>query len=446
MNRIVVYSPFTSTRLRYVAEWLFKERLHLNYTLVHTLAEAQAATHVVAYGIPMPDAISIPASGLLSATDITAQQPAIGKWQSVPTLYADDADGYTLPFDLFSAIFFLLTRYEEYEVYMPDKHGRYPAVNSILYQQGWLQRPIVDEWIHALRIALQDHYNTTLPASTFVFLPTYDIDMAYAHLHKGARRIVGAMFRALIRADLRQISLRAKVLQKKEKDPYDSFRWLRQLHKQYGLAPLYFVLSTRRTTAFDKNIHPQHPAMVRVIKNLVKDGNIGIHPSYYAHKGDTLRQEKMILEQVSGKRTSISRQHYIRAIIPETYHQLMHNHITQDYSMGYGTHLGFRAGTGSSFLWYDLEHDVATQLRIFPFCFMDTTAQYEVKLTATEAMERLQAMTRILQRTGSTLITVYHNFSLGTDEGWKGWRNAYEQFVESVTHDRISTTENKVLL
>ena len=446
MNSIVVYSPFISTRLRYVAEWLFKERLHLNYTIVHTLAEAQAATHVVAYGIPMPDAVSIPSEGLLGVNGITSQQPAIGDWQGIPTLYDCDADGYSLPFDMFSAIFFLLTRYEEYEVYMPDKHGRYPATNSILYQQGWLQRPIVDEWVHALRNTLQDHYKSILQAGTFIFLPTYDIDMAYAHLHKGARRIVGALIRALLRADVRQLSHRAKVLQKKEKDPYDSFRWLRQLHKQYGLSPLYFVLSARRTSTFDKNIHPQHPAMVRVIKNLCADGNIGIHPSYFANKGDTLRQEKMLLEQVAGKRTSLSRQHYIRAVLPETYHQLLYNHITQDYSMGYGTHLGFRAGTGSSFLWYDLENDVVTQLRIFPFCFMDTTAHFEAKLTPAAALERLHAMTRILQQTGSTLITVFHNFSLGTDDQWKGWRNGYEQFIAEVTHQQISMIENKILL
>jgi hypothetical protein len=55
-------------------------------------------------------------------------------------------------------------------------------------------------------------------------------------------------------------------------------------------------------------------------------------------------------------------------------------------------------------------------------------------------------MTRILQRTGSTLITIFHNFSLGTDEGWKGWRNAYEQYVAEITQGQIAISENKVLL
>ena len=77
---------------------------------------------------------------------------------------------------------------------------------------------------------------------------------------------------------------------------------------------------------------------------------------------------------------------------------------------------------------------------------MDTTAHFEAKLTPAAALERLHAMTRILQQTGSTLITVFHNFSLGTDDQWKGWRNGYEQFIAEVTHQQISMIENKILL
>ncbi len=101
--------------------------------------------------------------------------------------------------------------------------------------------------------------------------------------------------------------------------------------------------------------------------------------------------------------------------------------------MGYGSHLGFRAGTGNSFLWFDLEKDMATQLRVHPFCFMDTTAHYEAKLSPAEAFARLEAMSKVLEKTGSTLITVFHNFSLGTSNEWKGWRQAYEHFLGEKT-------------
>ncbi|GAA4464021.1 hypothetical protein GCM10023093_13590 [Nemorincola caseinilytica] len=441
METIVVYSPHSSPRLAYVLDWLMRERWQLRYRMVHNRRDAEGHACIISYGEALPGSISIPAAGLLTRTGTAAEDPATGTWHNIPTLYATGDKGYTLPFDALSAMFYLLSRYEEYGPYTPDKHGRYPATASILHRQGILHRPVVDEWAHAIYLLMQETWKKDLPAQPFTFRPTYDIDMAYSHLYKGVRRIAGAYIRALLRIDIRQISLRTQVLKKKQKDPYDSFRWLRQLHKEYGFSPLYFVLSATRTTRFDKNIHPTHPAMVRIIKNLMRDGSIGIHPSYYSQQGDTLHREKSTLEQVAGRSTTISRQHYIRAVLPHTYRMLLHNNIADDHSMGYGSHLGFRAGTGSSFLWYDIEHEAVTTLRIHPFCFMDSTAHYEAGHTAAQAFEKLDAMCRILQRTGSTLITVFHNFSLGTDEEWKGWRAAYEHFMQQQAAGEGATYE-----
>lgn len=452
MNEIVVYSTVSSPRITYVLDWLLKERLRVPYRLeilaVHgreqeQMVAADGGVCAIYYGISVPDMVCIPSTGLMSQAGMQRQEPMAGEWCGVPTLFASIEEGYTIPFDVFSAIFYLLSRYEEYYTHTPDKHGRYPATESILYSNGWLQRPLVDEWIHALRGELEKTYRMKLPEPSFSFSATYDIDMAYSHLHKGVGRIAGAFLRALLQADLRQINQRTRVLKKKQKDPYDSFRWMRQIHREYGISPTYFVLSALRTTRFDKNIHPQHPAMVRVIKNLAKEGMVGIHPSYYATDGPAMQQEKHVLEQITGQGTAISRQHYIRAMMPHTQRMLMAQGITDDYSMGYGTHLGFRAGTGSPFPWYDLEQEQQTKLRIHPFCFMDTTARFDAALDAHQAFERLEAMTATLRKTGGVLVTVFHNFSLGTAEEWKGWRQAYELFLHTTIRAGVGGTESE---
>ncbi len=430
MDTIVVYSAKRSPRLTYVLDWLLKERLHTGCTIVHDIKETEGLPFFISYGQVLPGALCIPAHGLLWQTGTQSPEIKTGNWHNLPTIFATEEQGYTLPFDILSAIFFLISRYEEYYTYKPDKHGRYPATESILYKLSWLQRPLVDEWIHILRSKLRPLAEMPLPAPAYIYQPSYDIDMAYSHLHKGVRRIVGAYIRALLKGDVQQISERTQVLKNKQKDPYDSFRWLKQLHKQYDYKPLYFILSALKTTAYDKNIHPEHPAMLRVIRQLVKEGPMGIHPSYYSAEDDTVSREKKILEHISAHHITISRQHYMRIATPGTYRLLLHNHIQQDYSMGYGSHLGFRAGTGCSFLWYDLEQDTTTTLRVHPFCFMDTTAHFGMGITASEAFMLLGKMSAILQQTGSTLVTVFHNFSLGTGTEWKGWRQAYEDFVQ----------------
>ena len=430
METIVVYSAENSIRLKFVLDWLLKERLHLNYRITSSVSETTDLPFFISYGKALTNSFSVPDEQLLFERGMHKIDPKTGTWNDIPTLFAVSVDEYTIPFDLFSALFFLLSRYEEYYPYTPDKHDRYPATSSILYRKGWLLRPLADEWVTAFKKQLQSISGLHPEATHFLYLPTYDIDMAYSHLHKGIGRIAGAYMRALLKGDVKQISERTQVLKKKQKDPYDSFRWLRQLHKEYDQKPLYFVLSAFKRSAFDKNIHPEHPAMMRVIKNLVRESTIGIHPSYFSERGGALGKEKKILEHVSGHSIHISRQHYIRFKMPQTYRSLLENGITEDYSMGYGSHLGFRAGTGNSFLWYDVEKDAITALRIYPFCFMDTTAHYEAKLSVTDAFEKLNAMSKRLHETGSTMITIFHNFSLGTSSEWKGWRQAYEHFMQ----------------
>jgi len=282
MDTIVVYSANSSNRLKYVLDWLLKERLQLDYALTDKEQDTYALSFFISYGKVLPNSVSIPDEGFLWQTGKHPCDTKPGKWGELPMFFTVPGDEYTLPFDLFSAIFFLISRYEEYYHYQPDKHNRYPASHSVLFKNGWLQRPVIDEWITAFRKQLQETSGNRIEPTPFVFRPTYDIDMAYSHLHKGVGRIVGAYMRALLKGDVKQISERTQVLKNKQKDPFDSFRWLRQLHREYDAKPLYFVLSAAKTTAYDKNIHPGHPAMMRVIKNLVKDGVIGIHPSYYS--------------------------------------------------------------------------------------------------------------------------------------------------------------------
>jgi hypothetical protein len=430
MDTIVIYSTQNSNRLTYVLDWLFKERLQLHYIQTKNKGDTNGAKCSMLYGDFSANTLSIPATTLLFGQSVQEQKPLVGEWDTLPTIFATDTPGYSLPFDLFAAIFYLITRYEEYYSYTPDKHGRYPAVESILFQQGWLSEPIVDEWVEAFRKILEEKWGIVIKPANFVFQPTYDIDIAYSHSFKGIKRLTGAYIRALLKGDVQQINERTQVLKKKKTDPYDSFAWLKCQHHEHHYKPLYFILSALKTSPFDRNIHPNHPAMTRVIKQLAKEGGCGIHPSYYATNKDTLGREKRTLEDITGQKVSTSRQHYIKLKIPETYYLLADCGIQEDYSMGYGAHFGFRAGTGSSFLWYDIRNEQVSKLRVHPFCFMDTTAHYELGLSHQQAFETLETMAGHLKATNSTLITIFHNFSLGTAHEWLGWNEAYKHFLQ----------------
>lgn len=427
-DTILIYSSQTSARLHYVLNWLLDEQLGIKFKITQDKSETLFATHVISYGESLENALSIPDTGLLWETGIQPQQIIPGQWQNIPTFFS--LPDCHLPFDIFSAIFFLLSRYEEYYNYTPDKHGRYPVTESIIYKNGWLERPILDEWVRLLKKLLADKQGIQFTEKKFEYVPTYDIDIAYSYKHKGFYRTTGAFAKDFITLKWGRALSRASVLSGAGPDPYDSFKKLFSLHSRLGIKPIYFVLAAQSSGPFDKNISPSHHQMQALIKQLSAGGDIGLHPSYYSDVNpQLLKEEKTILDNIIQNTITISRQHYIKIQLPETYRRLISAGITDDYSMGYATHIGFRAGTGQSFPWYDLENESVSPLRIHPFCFMDTTAHFEMALDVSTAFIRLRNMAQLLRESNSRLITVFHNFSLGTDKEWNGWNEAYSLFL-----------------
>jgi hypothetical protein len=339
-------------------------------------------------------------------------------------------------FDIFAASFYLLSRYEEYLPHEKDMYGRYACENSFAYKYGCMHLPLINLWVKHLAKDLKNKFSTlNFQLSTFNFLPTYDIDIAYSYKHKGLLRNIGGFLNS-------PSAERIKVLAGIAKDPFDSYVWLHALHQQYNLQPVYFFLVAEQNGIYDKNILPHTDAMWKLVKQHAKKYAVGLHPSWQSSDDSSLlKKEKELLEAMAQNETKIqaakslpahSRQHYIRFNLPEGYQQLITAGITDDYSMGYGSMNGFRASVASSFYWYDLEKESPTSLRIHPFCFMDANALYEQRQDAFTSLNELQHYLAVCKSVNGTLITIWHNNILGASKEFKGWKEIYEQFITQV--------------
>ncbi len=339
-----------------------------------------------------------------------------------------------VPFDIFAAIFFLLTRYEEYLPHQKDAFGRYAHTNALAYKEQFLHLPVINIWLEAFRLLLQSKEpDWASRGGQFAFVPTYDIDIAWSFKNKGFKRNAGAMLQLLAQGRLSSIIKRIKVLTNKLQDPFDSYAWMDDLHQRYGLHPIYFFLLADRTSKLDKNISIKNPVFQQLVRDVAARYTVGLHPSWQS--GDVrflLKKEKGALEMLINRNVQASRQHYIRFTVPETYRRLIDAGISHDYSMGYGSINGFRASIATPFYWYDLQKEEKTTLLVHPFCFMDANAHYEQKLTPQQAAEELKHYAHVVQSINGTLCTIWHNSFLGTDPEFEGWREVYEQFVASV--------------
>ena len=90
------------------------------------------------------------------------------------------------PFDIFAASFYLVTRYEEYLPHVNDKYNRFKAEDSILFKMGMIEKPLINIWAIELSNILKKEYpELAIKRKTFTFVPTYDVDAAWAYKNKG---------------------------------------------------------------------------------------------------------------------------------------------------------------------------------------------------------------------------------------------------------------------
>jgi hypothetical protein len=434
---LLIYAEHDSPRLAYILQVLFRDVSVLEYRFTSDRAaylhHEGPRLNYSRERITEND-FFLPASGLLSETGTREQVLDLRQSSAFPYFFpTSDGD---FPFDVFAASFYLVSRYEEYLPHYPDRYGRYDHRQSLACREGFLDRPLVNEWMKAFRLALHARFpGLFMPEPVFRFQPTYDIDVAYAYRCRGWARLAGGWLRDLLHWRIPVIAQRIRVSAGKEADPYDVFEWLDALHLRYRLKPVYFFLLAARQVGYDKNIDPRKKVFRELVAYHGMGYPIGVHPSWQSgDDGNLLAAEKALLESLTGRETGRSRQHYIRMSLPHTYQALLAGGISEDYSMGYGSINGFRASIAAPHAWYDLSRERSTALRIHPFCFMDANARFEEGLAPGQAFEQLRVLHDRVKKSGGTMSVIFHNSFLGTHPDYRGWREVYELFLEEVVY------------
>jgi len=427
---ILIYSTFDAARLRYVLDWIFVSQLQIAYELTQ---DAMYFTAFEGAKINYSDTnfqqgIFIKATDLLARTDIVAVQPTYHRWKHTAILFYNQP-GAKIPFDLFAAVFYCIARYEEYLPASRDKHQRFPAKQSIASVYAFLQEPVVDLWLMYFKQLLTNSFGLELPSARFKFLPTYDIDIAYAYRYKSPLKLILGSLKNLTRLQWKSFFLRYQVRWGGAADPYDNFAKMDALHDALDVQPIYFMLLALQNATFDKNNLPNSAEMKALLVQLAQRYALGIHPSYQSNSDvDILKQEWTMLKAYQPKST-ISRQHYIKLHLPDTYRHLLALGITDDYSMGYPDANGFRAGTSNAFPWFDVVANCTTNLTVHPFVYMDATSLFYDKAKHEAAYMEFERLYLAIKKVNGTMVPIFHNYTLGNDAAYKNWVLTYEKMM-----------------
>lgn len=417
-------------RLRWILSCIENELPGYHFKIIANSEDFRSIDSVkINYSLQKSSAqgFKLPTCSLLFEDKIKPQNVRVEKAFDLPILFPAATENADFPFDIFAAVFYLLSRYEEYLPSEKDAHGRFQAKNSLAARHDFLHLPLVQLWLAEFVKSLRKFY-PHLPApqtKTYRFLPTYDIDIAWSFREKGFVRNAGGLALDFLKLKGKNIAARFKTLSGTQKDPFDVYDFLENLHTQHRLSPVYFFLLGRRDT-FDKNIAPDNPNLIHLIQKIHQKHPVGIHPSYASNENENLLSKEIkTLQNILSEKIIHSRQHYLKLKFPVTYQSLLRYDLENDYTMGYAAQPGFRASTANSYLWFDLKKNRSTDLRIHPFQIMDVTFSQYLKSSPAETLKTVENLINITKSVGGTFCSLWHNSSFPDAAAYK----LYEDIV-----------------
>ncbi|MBQ9473474.1 MAG: polysaccharide deacetylase family protein [Bacteroidales bacterium] len=445
---LLIYTPRLNNRIGYTLNLIFKDILREEIGITtdvevfgrHDGAKLSYSSKRIA------DAPYVKPAGLLESTKVEEQELTVGEYEGGPMFFQVYGRDLDFPFDIFSAAFYLVSRYEEYMPHREDEHNRFDPRDSLAYRNDFLQTAVVDRWALLLRQKLESCYEGyTMPRRHFDFVDTIDIDTAYCYKHKGVFRTITAGLRDLVTSQYDEVADRLKTLLGRMDDPYDTFGYILQLRHRYGIRKQVFFALLADYSDFDKNNSYGNSDFRELLQRLADHAKLGVHTSYYS--SDNPAKVEQEVERLSGilhRNVTRNRFHFLRFSLPYSYKVLLRYGIDKDYTMGYASEAGFRSGTCTPHHFFDLESDSETPLKVYPFAVMDATLCRHHGMTPDEAVEAFRKLIDEVKAVEGVFISIWHNESLSDRREWAGWRPVYEAMLQYIQQTLEKSDNEKV--
>ncbi|WP_396632113.1 polysaccharide deacetylase family protein [Maribacter sp. R86514] len=376
---------------------------------------------------PLQNEFFIRSNDLLFEQGINDIQLNIGDYDGTPCFF-QAGERSTLPFDIFAASFFMLSRYEEYLPHVKDIHGRFSPKDSIAFQNGFLKKPVVDIWAFKLLNALKERFaDLEYKNKTYDFISVIDVATSHCYANRGLMRGVIGMLMDVGTLKLKRVVERIAVGLNRQKDPYDNYNELIGLHKKYKIKCNFFF-QFADYSKYDKNVSTNSIKFKSLIKHVADYMPVSLAASYSSFSDlELLKKEKANLEEVINRPVNNCKMRYNRVDVPQTYRNLIAAEFTNDFTMGYTFELGFRAGTCTPFQFYDIPLEVKQPIKVHPFAMHDISLS---KIKKDEEIYRqIELLTNEVKKVNGTLIAMFSNEVLGKKED-RDWMTVYSEVIK----------------
>ncbi|AXT19198.1 hypothetical protein D7030_13755 [Flavobacteriaceae bacterium AU392] len=429
---LLVYTHKITPRLKYIFKQICTRILSIPVSFTSTVEDFIAHNSLkMSYSTQaLGNEFFIRSNPILFEQGLSDVTFNVHHWEGTKCFFYN-GDKSIIPFDIFAASFYLLSRYEEYLPHVKDDYGRFSAKDSLAHKNEFLHQPVVDIWAYKFQSALQERFpDYKFKKRNYSIDPIIDVPMAYYFKQKGIMRTLGGVLGDIVRFKPKQLYYRFSVLLKFKKDPYDTFKWLINKQKQIKRKFSVFFLIGDYST-YDKNININKKEFVSLIKSINDYCRVGLKVSYFGLEDvEVLKKEKYNMESIINTSLEVSRHSFSKLNLPNAYRNLIDLEIKEDYTMGYVNEIGFRAGTCTPFLFYDMDYEIQTPLLINPYHLMDYSLLKNISFL--DKKETLQRIMNEVKRVNGTFTPIFHNYSLNDYQRWESFKELFTFILDSI--------------
>jgi hypothetical protein len=419
---LLVYTQKITPRITYVFKHICTRILGIEVTFTSVIEELISFEGPkLSYGKqPLGNELFIQSHGLLTQQGFESEHIVVREWGDTKCFFSV-TEKSNLPFDIFSAGFYLLSRYEEYLPHVKDANGRFPAIESLGYNYGFLEQPVIDIWAYKFKSLLVKMFpELVFPSRCFTIHTVVDASQPYAFKQRGFLRTVIGFTKDLLKFKLKRIIDRAAVLMGVRNDPFDTFQWLIQTaRKGSNKLTVFFMLGA--PLVFEESLNTRRQKFKLLVKYVADYKKVGLIFSHETLSDyDMLKKEKKRIEDITNRALLESFNAHYLVNLPDTYRNLVELEIAKDYTMVYEDTPGFRAGTCTPFLFYDLDYEIKTPLIIHPIT--TTTAAFKNKYASdiAKTIEKLWSSVNAVNGTFTMSFTNKNFTPIASNEVWRG--------------------------
>jgi len=362
----------------------------------------------------------------IQPTTVTSQIPIIyGENPNNLNFFQISENQINLGLDIFGSAFFMLTRYEEIVKNNRDNHDRFPATAALAYQENFLHRPIINEYLEILWSCLKYLWSgLERKPRTFQTYLTHDIDNPFQHAFTGifplAKRCAGDILkRHQPHQAVQNFSnwLRVKT-GNPEVDPCNTFDRIMDISEQHNLRSAFYFITDHTAGKIDGRYNMNHPLIRNLLQKIYQRGHeIGLHPSYNTYQDPQQTKKEFQILQQSCEAEGINqdkwggRQHYLRWETPTTFQNWNDAGLHYDSTLSYADVAGFRCGICYEYPTFNVMTRQRLKLRERPLTIMERTILDEryMNLTYDLALAPIREYKQACQLFDGDFVILWHN-------------------------------------